>query len=746
MLNSTALTYNYLIQHYDHRTLKIDLSNTTTTIKFIEPNLLVDYKRLVFFSMDNNTNFDLPLNQTFLRNNVLKSFHCIRCGFSRIYKESFQGLMDLRNLELSQNQLVYISEKAFEQNTKLGYINLQSNQLKVINEMGHLNYLPHLNTLLMSNNVEFRFNKNVPFVMSKRLVIFECANCSIRELLDQTFSAVPNVAYIDLSENEIERINRQTFKTNKQLRSLNLSKNIKLKDHDLEFENSNLRILMCNNCTGLDKIAKHTLLGFPALSRIEFRFCGIQTIDVHAFDHAANTMESILLDRNELTTFPYEAVNRMDELNELCLDFNPLRTSYNNSQLISTYVDRKLRRHCLATLRFDKFENILTEIPDSGVMVLGQLSDIKDTLNKNENSLNLSHKNIFYIEPDVFEPLEHLEILNLEGNNLSLPRLHTFLSHKNIKQISLKSCELDTIYKDTFAHLPNIEIIDLSNNKIAEMSYSAFRRNSKIIELNFDHNRLDSFVFTLVDKLPQLKKLTLNENRFFKFDPHRIFLYNANMEIFECQHCGIDQIDADTFSRMPNLKTLLLANNQIEQIAITSFDHNTKLETLRIDGNLQETIDCRVWERLDKLNIFCFDQVELSSCNCTNDFEYFENITEKCPDDFHNLWSERVAICRAEEAEELAKITKTTTTIITTEVVVTASRNLSTTEPSDIEYIEELHENEHNDDDNETAVLFARLIMQNGNNSYTISDGKQLKMSINLIICFATIFSLRFMY
>lgn len=244
----------------------VDLSNDSRST--IDRNFLLHHMQLVLLIMNNNGAFSMPSDKPFLENRVLKSYFCNNCAITIIYNETFRGVPDLRNLELKNNKLQYIHKDAFEPTTKMGYINLEQNQLTKFNGAGVLNHLTHLRTLLMNHNTQFAFTLNVSFLQSLHLIIYECRNCGSHHLSANVFVHLPNLGYLDLRGQNITHIATDAFAKNEALHDLNLSENRWLKYWS--FINGNLRHLACNNCL-LDTVRKDMLIGLPKLETEKLR-------------------------------------------------------------------------------------------------------------------------------------------------------------------------------------------------------------------------------------------------------------------------------------------------------------------------------------------------------------------------------------------------------------------------------------------------------------------------------------------
>lgn len=87
------------------------------------------------------------------------------------------------------------------------------------------------------------------------------------------------------------------------------------------------------------------------------------------------------------------------------------------------------------------------------------------------------------------------------------------------------------------------------------------------------------------ENFTKLLYLIMNGNEKFNFVKNQIFLNHNFLQAFECSKCGIDVVDILTFSELPGLIKLDLANNKIKTIEEFSFENNTNLNSLDLTHN-----------------------------------------------------------------------------------------------------------------------------------------------------------------
>lgn len=150
---------------------------------------------------------DTYLEIVSLRNCKLNSY--VLEYFSDIY------LNDLETLDLSENELVEIPQKLFQNAKNLQILHLSNN---LITEIPTIKKLHQLHRLSLS------FNRiaNINNLISGTLVILNLANNKISDITDENFSYLPNLEELDLSNNKLKYLAPGWAYGLKNLKQLNL--------------------------------------------------------------------------------------------------------------------------------------------------------------------------------------------------------------------------------------------------------------------------------------------------------------------------------------------------------------------------------------------------------------------------------------------------------------------------------------------------------------------------------------------
>ncbi|XP_062705228.1 leucine-rich repeat-containing G-protein coupled receptor 5-like isoform X1 [Aedes albopictus] len=178
--------------------------------------------------------------------------------------------------------------------------------------------------------------------------------------------------------------------------------------------------------------------------------------------------------------------------------------------------------------------------------------------------LSLQGNNLDAFPSDISE-LSSLERLILSENpQLTFPSDGSpFLISRSLIDLVCESCDIKTIYTRSLRRLPLLETLLLPNNAIQMIEKRAFRNNPNMWMMDLTQNKLTSLPTTILVGLHNMKKLDLSSNRDLAPQKGQPFLVSNSLEILKCNNCGFSTTQMVTFSKLPNLKKLHLADNRL---------------------------------------------------------------------------------------------------------------------------------------------------------------------------------------
>ncbi|XP_055685807.1 leucine-rich repeat transmembrane protein FLRT3-like [Lutzomyia longipalpis] len=223
-----------------------------------------------------------------------------------------------------------------------------------------------LSVLNLNNNFGFHFKKNSTGLESSTVKIFSCDKCNITEIRSNTFSELPKLQTLSLKENGMNSIEADAFTRNTELVDLSLQgnefvelpeklvENLNLKS--LFFDNNSLynfpeakpflisktlEVFTCSAC-GVAVIYKKTFTQVPQLRVLNLQWNFIHHVPDLTFT-ATPHLQQLNLEFNNLTNVPLEPIEESAELEEVCLDGNPIEWTEDFPVFIELYQKRELR-------------------------------------------------------------------------------------------------------------------------------------------------------------------------------------------------------------------------------------------------------------------------------------------------------------------------------------------------------------------------------------------------------------------
>lgn len=635
----------------DDRTqaVEIQLCDNDALI-FIDPNIFMNFTSLAKFEMDRNRIYNFPSDKPFLRHSRVDTYSCRGCGVTGIYNRTFIELGALHTLVLSDNKIEYISPYAFRNNSKLNYLDLQSNQLKHFNEQGYLHNMHNIGYLLLSGNNEFNFLNNRTITgRIDTLKVFKCDGCAIDDAC-RILKSYSKIMELQLKDNRVTSFDcvepRHAYQ-------ISLSGN---PITSLKVSGRKLKYFYCAGCL-LESLDDTMFKDAEFVQSVDLSKNKISTISFNTFLHNKR-LEDLNLDSNFIRNFSLSFLNCMKSLTNLCVDENKLCPSYDNTEFKNEYLKRKLRTTCTS---HHQFEKLLPSIASRTGKVLCERKSAQ-TRSVILDTLDLSSQNIAFLASDYLEGMDDVKFLNISHNqDLEFYENEPFLNNSLLNEIDFSYCSIRKIYKSTFISLPSLLKIDLSFNRITEIHYESFSHTTQLQDLILDGNLIDFLDPDSLSGLDHLTRLSMNNNSGFDIGAQEIFLNQRVLQEFYCEYCSITEISPLTFSQMPNLRKLVLSFNHIDMIGSQAFDMNKHLKYLNLDGNMLKTFDVNLINTLPELVHLCLD--------LNKEFDYKESKTNSALREYYVSKELRSPACAAKNDDDFLENRLPKPQIVKTEVI-----------------------------------------------------------------------------
>jgi len=196
------------------------LSLNIVAINNINRGTYLNYDKLTFSEFLQDKNLMRINDSEFILikdmfHSKLKELDFIGNLITKITKDTFSGLKELKVLNLSYNPINSIDPDAFKNNPKLEKLYLTGNEITKYNA-ATFRGLTELKTLNLSSNPKYIFDQNA-FKDNANLKELDLSYNEITEIKADTFSGLRGLETLDLSYNQIKSIHPDAFKNHPKL-------------------------------------------------------------------------------------------------------------------------------------------------------------------------------------------------------------------------------------------------------------------------------------------------------------------------------------------------------------------------------------------------------------------------------------------------------------------------------------------------------------------------------------------------
>uniref|UniRef100_A0A1I8PD85 TIR domain-containing protein n=1 Tax=Stomoxys calcitrans TaxID=35570 RepID=A0A1I8PD85_STOCA len=465
----------------------------------------------------------------------------------------FAILRRLRALQVNNNEISMIADKALSGLKNLQILNLSSNKIVALPSELFAEQAASIQEVYLQNN-------------------------SISVLSPKLFSNLEQLQALDLSYNQITStwIDRSTFVGLIRLVLLNLSHNKLTKlDAEIFTDLYTLQILNLRH-NQLENIAAETFAPMNNLHTLLLSHNKLKYLDAYALN-GLYVLSLLSLDNNHLIGVHPEAFRNCSSLQDLNLNGNQLKTvplALRNMRLLRTV---------------DLGENMITVLEDNAFKGLSNLYGLRLIGNYLEN-----------ITMHAFKELPSLQILNLARNRIAVVEPGAFEMTSSIQAIRLDGNDLSDI-NGLFSNMPSLLWLNISDNRLEHFDYAHVPSTLQWLDLH--KNRLVELSNRFgLDSQIRLQTIDASFNQIQRISPSSI---PNSIELLFINDNLINTVDPDTFMHKTNLTRVDLYANQISTLDVKSLrilpvHEHRSLPEFYIGGN-PFTCDCNI-DWLQKIN------------------------------------------------------------------------------------------------------------------------------------------------
>ncbi|XP_043484480.1 protein artichoke-like [Leptopilina heterotoma] len=498
---------------------------------------------------------------------------------------------------------------------------------------------------------------------------------SMDDLLIANMTQTADIKCLHMQNDNIEYIPQSTFEMFPQLQYLNLAGNI-IQKRNLDFVSKmqNLKTLVLDKAYRTSTPGEDEFL-FNAqsstLNSLYLRHNGIKKLIISHNMHLENLRKLVLSDNDirEININQNELLFKTN-FNWLPQSLNYLHIENNKlTELIlinkTNIVEVQARNNEFHTLKLENLPNLKTLLINEelinqiSIKNLTKLEDLLLGLNKADSifhsqingltalqNFELECKNLVYFDGKIVDQMPSLRSLFVASSLLSaIPMIK---NASNLKYLFLPKNKIEIIKNTDFLGMPNLEELNLSDNLIMDLEPLTFSALRKLKILNIEKNLLKSVSHLSFNSFFNLQKLLLSHNSINYFDGeivdinpslHELYLRNnflntfpmirnaSNLCYLDLSSNKIQVLEKHHFHlNFVNLVKLVLSFNNISRIDDEVFDNLKKLSHLHLHSNRLQSMP-KDWSSslknlesvtLEKNEFNDYEKLELNETNFQN--------------------------------------------------------------------------------------------------------------------------------
>ncbi|KOB67866.1 Leucine-rich transmembrane protein [Operophtera brumata] len=259
----------------------------------------------------------------------------------------FNGMTYIANLNLSGNSIEKIHNQAFHKLVELNYLDLSFNDLDFMSSILIKENI-ELDIFKISNNPRLKHLPTDGFECSAdqfNIYLFDASNCGLEEIFDNSLKTFTALSVINLSDNKIRTISEKVFSISPKLVEVNLAYNLLTTLNAKVFENNNelgKLNLQGNPLTVLSaEVFSHTpLMTWLDMSRAELTY--LWKSGKNHTETLLSNLTFLNVSHNRITEIKQSELDKLNKLRTLDISNNPLACSRDFENLMNWLSTRKV--------------------------------------------------------------------------------------------------------------------------------------------------------------------------------------------------------------------------------------------------------------------------------------------------------------------------------------------------------------------------------------------------------------------
>lgn len=437
---------------------------------------------------------------------------------------------NLERLDLSLNNIWSLPDSIFCPLTALSALNMSSNRLQDINELG------------FREKVKGSSNDNLT---SSTTTTTTTTTTTSKTSLTGDANVRPcvlDLEHLDVSHNHFVLLPSNGFGILKRLKHLSIREN------------------------EISMVADLALSGLKNLQILDLSSNKIVALPSELFRDPAQSIQEIYLQNNSISVLSPKLFSNLEQLQALDLGGNKITSAWIDKETFAGLIRLVLLN--LSNNKISKLEpEIFSDLYTLQILNLryNQLETIAaDTFSpmNNLHTLLLSHNKIKYLDAYSLNGLYVLSLLSLDNNLLAGVHPEAFRNCSSLQDLNLNGNELQTVplaLKD----MRLLRTVDLGENQISSLSEQGFRGMTNLYGLRLIGNRLENISKTVFKDLPSLQILNLAHNKIVHVE-QGAFEMTGSIQAIRLDGNLLAGMNG-LFAQMPSLLWLNISDNQLTE-------------------------------------------------------------------------------------------------------------------------------------------------------------------------------------
>lgn len=412
--------------------------------------------------------------------------------------------------------------------------------------LGSFQYFQQLEFLDLSRNLISTLNSDAFSGLESTLISLDLSQNRISNLVGPPLTLM-SLEVLDLSDNQLTELARNTFSLLPALQSLNLSRNTHL---------SNIPVVLLQKLNDLRVI--------------DLSYSGVKSIPLEFFAKS-NALREIYLSHNSISEISEGTFSNMPNITVIDLSYNNI-TNIKPGSFVNIMNIRKL------TLKGNQLNSFKGEFFNTGTSLefldisgnqLSYLFPSSFRIHPRLRYIFASNNKFNFFPAELIANLQFLEYIDLSNNELKTVEELDFARLPRLRTLLLANNELESISEMAFHNSTQLQILDLSDNKLDRLGERTFEGLVRLELLNLEGNILEDLPETIFERvrLQMLENINLARN-LFEIAPlrslQRQYFFVSSVDLSRNK---LREIPADD-SIMVNIKKLDLSFNPLSEMAI----------------------------------------------------------------------------------------------------------------------------------------------------------------------------------